>query len=177
MSDSLPSLIEQRFTLMKTVFESDGEIESELEVLIKENSLSLVEKVDRVAAFLKMAPKYAESLRSEANELLEAARSIEGRAARLKAFVKDSMVAHGTPKLIGETWTLNVQATAGSLRVQEGVNLLDDIPERFVDVQTTVNLAAVKSEWETLPESVKKYFVMTEGSTLIPRPNTKRKIK
>lgn len=177
MSDSLPSLLEQRFELMKAVFQSDGEIESELEVLIKENSLSLADKIDRVALFLKLAPKQADLLRGEANELLGCARSMEDRIDRLKGFMKHSMTLYGNNELIGNSWRLCLQGSSGSLKLREGVSILDDIPERFVRVETKIDLKAVKSEWETLPDEVKKHFIFEEGKTLVPRPQTKRKIK
>jgi len=173
---TLPMLLDERLQILAKIFKEEGTVEPELELLIKENALGLADKVDGIQTFFKMADLNAEALRAEAQELVEAARVMEGRAERLSDFLKLTMLAHGIKTLEGHRWSLNLQKTQGSLSLNEGVEILDKIPGRFVKVQTSVDIKAVKAEWVTLPEDLKSHFTMREGVSLIPRVRAKRKL-
>lgn len=131
---------------MALLEETEGEITPEIEAALDAAGGAFVEKVDAVAAMVRMHEADAERFAEEERFFARKRAAAEARARWLKDYLRRALESAGEKKVKGERFTVAIHASPPSVAL-----LVDDpqqLPEVFRRVRVEVDKSAIKAALE-----------------------------
>ncbi len=138
----LYTLAEAYREAMALLEETDGEITPEVEAVLDAAGDALVDKVDAVAAMVRMHEADAERFGEEERFFARKRAAAEGRARWLKSYLLACLETAGEKKVKGERFSVTVQASAPSVVLADDVTP-ESLPERFRRVKVEADKKAI----------------------------------
>jgi chromosome segregation ATPase len=124
----------------------DGELDENLEARLDELELTLEEKADAIAALVREAEAEAIGVKVEQDRLAARRQTAERRAARLKAYLHDTLVTLGRDKVQGQRFRLRVQRNG--VPTIRWIRDLDELPESLKRITVTLDGTAAHDAYK-----------------------------
>lgn len=156
MSNTLYELTAQMRQIEDSLEETGGELSPELEELWNETGDSLVQKVDNYNALRLHFENYSENLANEIKRLQALKKTADNSLARLKAHIKDVMVANGFSKLEGAYCKMSLSSSTSTVLDEELLlqpyygkiqHLKDDLPA-WLDIEPKISKSIIKDTYK-----------------------------
>ena len=170
MSETLYQLTAQMRAIEEALDETGGELTPELEEAWQETGESLVAKIDNYNALLIKLENYSENLANEIKRLQGLKKTADNSLTRIKAHIKDTMVANGFSRLEGAYCKMSLSSATSTVTDEELLlqpyihkiqKLQEDLPS-WLTVECKVSKTDLKNAYkdkEVTPAGVK--FVKT----------------
>ena len=114
MKETLYELTAQMRQIEETLDNNGGEMTPELEELWNETGESLTRKVDNYNDLINHLDDYSDNLAREIKRLQTLKRTADNSSSRLKAHIKDIMIANGIGKLEGDRCKMSLSQTTAT---------------------------------------------------------------
>lgn len=145
------------------VDERDGELHADAEAELDALELTLETKADAIAGLIREAELEAVYYGSEADRLTKRKRVATAKADRLKTYLKTTLKALDRPSI--QTARFKIRVQSNSMPTIRWHGVYQDLPERFLRVEPSLDSAAALAELKAkgeLPEG----FEITKGDHL-----------
>jgi hypothetical protein len=127
--DELPTTLAGMLALAnhieRQLVENDGEITPELVALLSSQEIAIPEKIDATVFILKRMEISAALFKAEADRYEKVAKGLSASQARLKDYVKSTMIERGLNDLIGNTNRFAISSAAPKLIIDDEALLPD----------------------------------------------------
>ena len=156
MSATLYQLTNQMAEIEAMLEETGGELTPELETLWEETGESLVAKVDNYNALINHMDAYCKNLDTEIKRLQALKKTGDNSLARLKAHIKDVMVANGFSKLEGAYCKMSLSSSTSTVLDEELLlqpyygklqRLQEDLPA-WLDIEPKISKSIIKDTYK-----------------------------
>lgn len=141
--------------------------ETEFDISPMEARTLLPENVDKKVKFFKACEKEALFLRKQANDMLAAARSIEGLQKKMENRLASKMVEHHFERLPGAQW--NIERSSTEVIEVDDVEITADVLMEYPEY--------IKITYELMPIELKKAILKNKKKFIFARMKPKHTIK
>ena len=107
-------------------------------------------KAENICKFLTMVETTAEQFKNEEKRIADSRRALENKAARIREYIKDSLLSANIDKLTAGTFKISVGLSAGSVQIDDAsiipAKFLTVIPESYVPDKAAIKEAIKNKE-------------------------------
>ena len=156
MTPTLYQLTGQMAAIEDALQENGGELTPELEEIWAETAESLPMKVDGYNQVITNLTAYSKNLDEEIKRLQALKKTADNSLARLKAHIKDVMVANGFSKLEGAYCKMSLSSSTSTVLDEELLlqpyygkiqHLKDDLPA-WLDIEPKISKSIIKDTYK-----------------------------
>lgn len=167
MSDlTLYDHLDEQSRLFQIIKQNEGELSDELILAIKENSVELAYKLDSwVAIIEKTIPTHAKECAEE--EVLWKARKValNKKADWMRETLLGLVKSSPGQKLAGLRHILSLKTNPASLSLKDP-EAWNDIPPDYIKFEVKIDKAALKRDWDILPQAAKAQLKLEADQSL-----------